>query len=247
MKIFEKDIQKSLGCLLIHSVFLKDGRIRKGKIIDKDDVAMMERSNIAKVHVGELEDDDISENSASSLIAKAIATNQFSVSPSLSGKTNITSLADGLIEIDEGNVTKLNNLSPNIAVSTLNNHDVVYRGDHAVSVKIISFAISSSDLDKIVNFLEKNKIIKLKKFKSMRFGVIYTIAKNEKGSLIEKTKKSIMSRISDYNSTIMDERVLPHDYASIRNNINELLENNINCILLFLSTSITDVNDMSQL
>ena len=244
MKIFEKNIQEAFGYLLMHSVFLKDGRIRKGKIIDKDDIAMMESSAIAKVHVGELEDDDISENYASGLIAKAIATNQFAISPTLSGKTNITSTADGLIEIDEGNVTKLNNLSPNIAVSTLNNHDVVYRGDHTVSVKIISFAISSYDLNKIINFLKRNSIVKLKKFKSMRFGVIYTIAKNEKRSLIEKTKKSIMSRISDYNSTIMDERVLPHDYASIKNNVVELLESNINCILLFLSTSITDVNDI---
>ena len=244
MKIFEKDIQETFGCLLMHSVFLEDGRIRKGKIIDKNDIAMMERSDIEKVQVGELEDDDIGENAASGLIAKAIATNQFSVSPTLSGKTNITSIADGLIEIDEGNVTKLNNLSPNIAVSTLNNHDVVYRGDHTVSVKIISFVISSSDLDKILNFLKKNKIVKLKKFKSMRFGVIYTIAKNEKRSLIEKTKKSIMSRIGNYNSTIMDERVLPHNSASIKNNVVELLENNINCILLFLSTSVTDVNDI---
>ena len=78
----------------------------------------------------------------------------------------------------------------------------------------------------------------------MRFGVIYTITKNERRSLIEKTKKSIMSRIGNYNSTIMDERVLPHDIASIKNNMAELLENNINCILLFLSTSITDVNDI---
>ncbi|MEC8403649.1 MAG: hypothetical protein VXZ07_00730, partial [Pseudomonadota bacterium] len=233
MKIFEKYIQEAFGCLLMHSVFLKDGRIRKGKIIDKNDIAMMERSDIEKVQVGELEDDDIGENAASGLIARAIATNQFSISPTLSGKTNITSIADGLIEIDEGNVIKLNNLSPNIAVSTLNNHDVVYRGDHTVSVKIISFVISSSDLDKILNFLKKNKIVKLKKFNSMRFGVIYTIAKNEKRSLIEKTKKSIMSRISNYNSTIMDERVVPHDVASIKNNVVELLENNINCILLF--------------
>ena len=224
MKIFEKDIQETFGCLLMHSVFLKNGRIRKGKIIDKDDIAMMDRSDIEKVQVGELEDDDISENAASGLIAKEIATNQFSVSPTLSGKTNITSIADGLIEIDEVNVTKLNNLSPNIAASTLNNHDVVYRGDHTVCVKIISFVISSSDLDKILNFLKKNKIVKFKKFKSMRFGVIYTIAKNEKRSLIEKTKKSIMSRISNYNSTIMDERVLPHNSASIKNNVVELLK-----------------------
>ena len=59
-----------------------------------------------------------------------------------------------------------------------------------MSVKIISYSISSSDLDKIVKFLKKNKIIKPKKFKSMRFGVIYTTAKNEKISLIEKAKKS---------------------------------------------------------
>ena len=244
MKIFEKSIQKTFGYLLMHSVFLKDGRIRKGKIIDQDDIRMMEKSNISKVYVGEFEEGDISENSASSLIAKAIAKSQFSISPTLSGKTNITSTADGLIEIDEEKVTKLNSLSPNIAVSTLNNHDVVYRGDHIISIKIISYVISSSDLKKIINFLKKNKIIKLKNFTSMRFGVIYTTAKNEKRSLVEKTKKSIKSRISDYNSTIMHESVIPHDYGSLKAKIEQLIESDINCILLFLSTSITDVNDI---
>ena len=244
MKIFEKNTHETFGYLLIHSVFLKDGRIRKGKIIDKDDISLMKKSGIEKVYVGEFGEDDISENSASSLIAKAIATNEFSISPTLSGKTNITSTSDGLIEIYEDNVKNLNNLSPNIAVSTLNNHDVIYRGDHIVSVKIISYSISSSDLDKIIKFLKKNKIIKPKKFKSMRFGVIYTTAKNEKISLIEKAKKSLKSRISDYNSTIMEERVISHDYLTIKENIDQLKDHNINCILLFLSTSITDVNDI---
>ena len=69
MKIFEKDIKETFGCLLMHSVFLKDGRIRKGKILDKNDIAMMERSDIEKVQVGEMEDGDIGENAASSLIA----------------------------------------------------------------------------------------------------------------------------------------------------------------------------------
>ena len=78
----------------------------------------------------------------------------------------------------------------------------------------------------------------------MRFGVIYTTAKNEKISLIEKAKKSLKSRISDYNSTIMEERVISHDYLTIKENIDQLKDYNINCILLFLSTSITDVNDI---
>ena len=90
MKIFEKNTQETFGYLLIHSVFLKDGRIRKGKIIDKDDISLMKRSGIEKVYVGEFEEDDISENSASSLIAKAIATNQFSISPTPVSYTHLT-------------------------------------------------------------------------------------------------------------------------------------------------------------
>ena len=244
MKIFQKKIEDSCGYLLMHSVFLKDGRLRKGKIIDQDDIYVMKSSEIEMVYVGEYEQDDIPENDASSQIAKAIAMDEFLISPTLSGKTNITVSSDGLIEIDEDNVTKLNNLSPNVAISTLNNHDVIYRGDHILSVKIISYAISSLHLEKIISFLKKNRIIKLKAFKSMRIGVIYTTSKNEKQSLIEKTKKSIKSRISDYNSTIMDERIISHDYMTIKENVDQLKDSNINCILLFLSTSISDVNDI---
>ena len=42
----------------------------------------------------------------------------------------------------------------------------------------------------------------------------------------------------------MEERVISHDYLTIKENIDQLKDYNINCILLFLSTSITDVNDI---
>ena len=63
MKIFEKNTHETFGYLLIHSVFLKEGRIRKGKIIDNDDIILMKIEVIEKVYVGEFEVDDISENS----------------------------------------------------------------------------------------------------------------------------------------------------------------------------------------
>src|SRR5210317_618872 len=166
MKIVKKNSAETLGDILAHSIFLKVGRIRKGKIISQED--------IENIYVGEFDNDYLDENYASKKIAEAICVDGVTRSPTYSGKTNITSKYDGLIEIDKEKVFELNRLSTNIAVSTLNNHDIVYNGDHILSVKIISYAINKADLEKIINFLNTNKIIQLKPFKSLKFGIIYT-------------------------------------------------------------------------
>ena len=244
MKIVKKNSAETLGDILAHSIFLKVGRIRKGKIISQEDINLMLQDGIENIYVGEFDNDDLDENYASKKIAEAICVDGVTRSPTYSGKTNITSKYDGLIEIDKEKVFELNRLSTNIAVSTLNNHDIVYNGDHILSVKIISYAINKADLEKIINFLNTNKIIQLKPFKSLKFGVIYTESVNEKKNIIEKTKKSIKSRVSDYNSTIMDEIIVKHDIEAIKLALEKQLTMDIDCLLFFLSSSVADVSDI---
>ena len=91
MKIFLKKTRDSEGYILFHSVFINKGRIRKGKIINANDIKLMSASGIEELYVGSMEKGEIDENSASRVIGQAILNDNFSVSPTFSGKTNITS------------------------------------------------------------------------------------------------------------------------------------------------------------
>ena len=126
MKIVKKNSAETLGDILAHSIFLKVGRIRKGKIISQEDINLLLQDGIEHIYVGIFDNDDLDENYASKKIAEAICVDGVALSPTYSGKTNITSKYDGLIEIDEEKVFELNRLSGNVAVSTLNNHDIVF-------------------------------------------------------------------------------------------------------------------------
>ena len=95
MKIFLKKTRDSEGYILFHSVFINKGRIRKGKIINANDIKLMSASGIEEIYVGSMEKGEIDENSASRVIGQAILNDNFSVSPTFSGKTNITSKYDG--------------------------------------------------------------------------------------------------------------------------------------------------------
>ena len=244
MKILLKKSIESEGYLLFHSVFVKKGRLRKGKIISADDIEAIVEAGIKEIYVGEIESNEIDENNASRVIAQAISSNNFSLSPTFSGKTNITSKYDGLVQVNESNVLKINQISSNIAISSLNNHDIVYRGDHVLSIKSISYSVKKLHLNKIVNFLNKKKLISLKRFKPLKFGIIYSNSVNEKDSLIEKTKKSIRTRITDYNSSIMVECTSNHDFSSLKESIEKLINMDLDVILLFLSSSVCDYNDI---
>ena len=170
MKPTYKNVREAQGCILFHSVYLKNGRLRKGSVITSDDIRNLIQSNVRKIYVGKYKADEVDENQASALIAKALARNNFSVSASISGKSNISVRFDGLFEINENNLEELNKISPDIAISTLSNHDIVYAGDHVISVKIISFSIKKRHLHKVIDFIKNSKIISLRKFRSLKFG-----------------------------------------------------------------------------
>lgn len=73
MKFGEVPIADAEGAILAHSVRLPDGAIRKGCVLDGDDLDRLGRAGIERVMVARLEADDLDENEAASGIATAMA------------------------------------------------------------------------------------------------------------------------------------------------------------------------------
>ena len=70
MKIVKKNSAETLGDILAHSIFLKVGRIRKGKIITQEDIDLILQDGIEQIYVGIFDDDDLDENYASKKLQK---------------------------------------------------------------------------------------------------------------------------------------------------------------------------------
>ena len=120
--IFKKtNIINSLDCILAHSINFKDGRLKKGKIITKKDIHILTDSKIDEILVGIIEKDDVTENIAANKIAELILGKNIYKKQAFTGRSNLYSKYDGVLEISEKVVNKINSINESITIATLPN------------------------------------------------------------------------------------------------------------------------------
>jgi len=72
MKFGEVAVTDAEGAILAHSLRLEDGVLRKGRILDRDDIALLASVGVASVVAARLEEGDLNENQAALKIADAL-------------------------------------------------------------------------------------------------------------------------------------------------------------------------------
>ena len=107
--IFKRtNIVNSLGCVLAHSINLRNSILKKGVILTKKDIANLKNSKINEILVGIIENDDVPENIAANKIASIInGKNMYKKQP-FTGRSNLYSKYDGILEIPERKINQIN-------------------------------------------------------------------------------------------------------------------------------------------
>ena len=99
-------------------------------------------------------------------------------------------------------------------------------------------------LNQVLDLIKKNLVIFLKPFHPLSLAVIYTKSKNQKESLINNAKKNLSKRIEEFNSTISEIHECSHEYNEIKNAIDTVKKANIDLIVIFSASSVSDRRDI---
>ncbi len=148
MTFGEVPVWDAEGAVLAHSLALKEGRLRKGRVLTDADLRQLAASGYEAVTVARMEAGDLDEDTAAAQLAKALAPDGLRLSNAATGRVNIFAERPGVALVDIDAVTAFNAINPMITAATVPQYHRVDHGTMIATIKIISYGVPGVDVDR---------------------------------------------------------------------------------------------------
>ena len=235
--------KKANSQILAHTIKLEDLVLRKGKVLNKEHLSILIKNKIHEIYVAIIQKDDFSENKSANLIAEHICSKKLFKIIVSNGRADIHSKIKGVIHINEKKLLKINEKNQDIAICSIKNYSVVKKGQLIGNVKVLPYAISKKNILKITNDKTIKKIFHVATKTINKVGIIFT-SNNVKKIKKEIILKAINSRLENFNLKVNHKKICKHNHKILALAIKEILKKNIDLILIYGETSISDINDV---
>jgi molybdenum cofactor cytidylyltransferase len=136
--------------LLAYTLRLPGRALKKGHVLQPEDIDAIAEAGIPEVTVALLEPGDVGENEAAQRLADALVGDPqaagLRLDPAFTGRVNIRATGPGIVELDADAIHRLNAVDPMITLATVPAWQRVTEGTMVGTVKIISYAVAESGL-----------------------------------------------------------------------------------------------------
>ncbi|MCC5968892.1 MAG: molybdopterin-binding protein [Pararhodobacter sp.] len=145
-------LDQAEGTVLAHSVPLPGGkRLRKGKVLAREDIKALAGAGLTWVTVARLEVGDIDEDAAALQLAQALVPDPDAAGLRLqvvgTGRVNILAEGPGVARVGAGQVHAVNACDPSITLATVPEWTRMDPGGMVATVKIITYALPGAALN----------------------------------------------------------------------------------------------------
>lgn len=239
MEFGEVPLDDAEGAILAHSQMVREGRLRKGHPLSRDDVAALREAGLSRVTVARLGPDDLGEDAAAAMLGAALAPDPdavgLRVTEASTGRVNFYATGPGLLCLDAGRIEALNRRDPTITLATLPDRTRTAAGTMVATVKIISYAVSRGSAEAGAAALRG----------AMRVASVVldgaTLIMTEMGRGPGKGEAAIATRLDRLGVRLVETLVVPHETGAIA----EALERAGGELVLILTASATsDIRDV---
>lgn len=143
-------LSEAQGAILAHSVALPDGRLRKGCILGRDDIARLQALGLTEVIAARLDPTDLHEDAAALAIAQALVPDPQSAGLELrpvgTGRVNIHARMAGIVDVDATKTDALNAVDPMLTLATVPRWQRLRAGEMAATVKVIAYGVAAASV-----------------------------------------------------------------------------------------------------
>ena len=234
-------LDKAKGLILAHSLKLENLNIRKGTIITQEHINELVKNNINSIVCARLSNNDIEENKAAIIISKSFSHKSLKFSKSKTGRINIFSNYNGLLNYSINSLMKFNLVDEGIALALLSQNSLVKEKQLIGTLKIIHYSLPRKIT---TQFNVLNQFIKVKPIKEKRFALIQTIFSKTKLSLVNKTLEETKSRVEVLKGNLLDDVICQHSEDELIKKINLLIKKDIDILLISCASAVSDRNDI---
>lgn len=238
-------LDQAEGAVLAHSHRLEKRSLKKGRVLDGDDVALLREAGFATVIAARLEDGDVSEDAAADRLAAALAGDGTTVSAAFTGRANLYAKTAGVVLYDPVRLDAFNLVDEAITLALVPPYQAVEEGQMIGTLKIISFAVSG---DRVLLTEEIGRrdqpMVRLQPYTATPVGLVQSRLSGTKESVLDSTMEVTRARLHGMASEICHEVRCDHTTAALAKAIDETMNKGARLVLVSGASAVVDRRDV---
>jgi molybdenum cofactor cytidylyltransferase len=212
MKFGPVPLDRAEGAILAHSEQVGTGRLRKGAVLDADQIAALRAAGYRAVTVAMLDPEDMHENDAAAALATALAegADAMTCSAPFTGRVNLIAARPGVVCLDVAAIHAANAVDPMITVATVVPHHQIHEGGMIATVKIIAYGVPRAALERAAEAARGAVRLAVAQYRSASL-----IITDVPGGPGDKGRDAIAARVTGLGMEMVDTLICPHDEAAL--------------------------------
>ena len=234
------------GAILAHTLRLGNGAgaVKKGAVLTATDVERLRNAGYEQIMVAQLEPGDVHEDDAAARLAAHFVSPSVTASEASTGRCNLLAKGSGLVMVDRDRIDAGNHISESITIATLPAYSLVPPSAMIATVKVITFAVSESDLRAWADVFSGEPALRVAPLASFDAGLVLTELPGVSQTLLERASRAQRARLSALGSRVRREVRCEHSTDAVARAIATLREEGCNPILLLGASAIVDRGDV---
>lgn len=246
-------VEEAVGMVLPHDVTeiirnVRKGRaFKKGHIIRQEDVESLRRLGKEHVYVLSLGPDEVHENEAALLVARALAGEGVghSAEPS-EGKIGFTAERDGLLKINQEALFQFNMLGE-LMCATLQDNTPVRKGEQLGATRLIPLVARRSLVEEAVAGLQAGiPVLRVLPLRQAAAGLVITGNEVYAGRIQDRFEEVLRTKLAALGASVVQVRFAPDDPGQIATEIRSCLDAGADLIVTSGGMSV-DPDDVTRL
>ena len=232
------------GAILAHSLPLPEGRLRKGRLLNSQDIAQLRQAGFIQVTVARLGPHDVGEDAAAARLAKLIASAAIKTGEAVTGRVNFTVPALGLARLDRQLLAAFNALDEGLTLASVQHNQLLGPGQMLATLKIIPFALPQRVIEAAETLLKQGKLLEFQPLASCKAALIQTRVSATQMAVLTATEKVTRARLEALGSHLTDSHVTGHAVEEVAAAIQAALANKAELVLICGGSAVMDRRDV---
>ena len=240
MKFGAMALEAAEGAILVHGLRRDGLTLKKGRVLDGNDIARLRAAGVDRVTAARLEPGDVAEDQAAGQLAGSASGENLSLGTPFTGRCNLFAEARGLALIDRARLDQVNRVDESVTIATIEPFAAVEPGDLVATVKIIPLAVNEAVLHACM--ANSDGLLRVAAYGAKTAGLIQTTLPGTKERLLDKAVEGLGRRLASLGGTLGPERRCDHHEDAVAAALGEMAD--VDLILVLGASATVDRRDV---
>jgi len=232
-------LKDAVGTELAHDITeirpgeFKGPAFHKGYTVCNEDLCHLQKLGKNNLYIIDLEKDEIHENQAAAILAKALAGEGITwKNEPHEGKINLLAATDGLFKVDTTALAAFN-MVDEVMCATLHNHTLVKKGEKVAATRAIPLVMKRVAIERAASIARQNgAVIAVKTLRQARVGLVITGNEVFHGLIKDRFAPVLSEKVTALGSSVDGITFAPDDEELISQAIGNHLDSGCDLIML---------------